>query len=61
MPDKEQLSFADVVPNIQEDAGAYKTIVVHFRDQEAVEQFAKAIGQKVYPKTRRLWYPDSDM
>ena len=58
MPDDtEQLSFADVIPEIQGDAIAYKTIAMHFQDEEAVEQFSKAIGQNIYPKTRRLWYP----
>jgi hypothetical protein len=54
--DTEQLSFADVIPEIQEDAIAYKTIAMHVQDQEAVEQFAKVIGQNIYPKTRRLRY-----
>jgi hypothetical protein len=56
VPDEEQLSFASILPKVTQEE-VHQTIVIHFLDQQAVDQFAKAIGQSIYPKTRRLWYP----
>jgi hypothetical protein len=56
VPNEEQLSFASILPEVMQEE-LYQTIVIHFPDQQAVDQFAKAIGQSIYPKTRRLWYP----
>src|SRR5215204_4732154 len=40
-----------------QDKTAFRSIVVHFADQAAVDDFAKAIGQNVTDKTRFVWYP----
>jgi hypothetical protein len=36
---------------------AYRSILVHFSDQNGVDKFAKAIEQNITDKTRALWYP----
>jgi len=41
---------------IMDDATGRK-IVMHFKTDEAVDSFAKAIGQKITDKTKYLWYP----
>ncbi len=41
----------------QQDAMAYRTIHLHFADDEAVADFAQIIGQPVTEKTRYLWHP----
>ena len=40
------------------DARAFRSIVVHFNDQEAVDAFAKVTNQNITDKTRFLWYPE---
>lgn len=42
----------------QPDAGPFRTIAVHFKDQASVDAFAKLIGQKLTDRTRWLWYPE---
>ncbi len=42
----------------QEDAGAFRSIHVHFRNQEAVDVFAELLGKTIQDKARSLWYPD---
>ncbi len=36
---------------------AFQSIVVHFKDQAAVDAFAATIAQKITPATRFTWYP----
>ena len=42
---------------IQADKTAYKTILVHFKNDGDIEKFSKLIGQKVTPTTKFIWYP----
>lgn len=41
----------------QREAGPFRTLLVHFKDQEAVDAFAKLLGQKLTDKTKYVWYP----
>jgi hypothetical protein len=41
----------------QNSAAAFKTIVVHFKDADAVFAFAALIQQTITSKTRFVWYP----
>lgn len=41
----------------QQDKLAYRSVVCHFRDQAAVDEFALIVGQKITDKTRFLWVP----
>lgn len=40
-----------------EDKTAFKSITLHFKDQSAVDEFARLVGQTISPHTRFLWYP----
>ena len=40
-----------------EDLSSFRKIVVHFRNQEDIDKFAKLIGQKI-TKAPSLWYPE---
>lgn len=44
-----------------EDKTAYKSITLHFKDQEAVDEFAELVGQEITPRTRFLWYPEIEI
>jgi len=40
------------------DKTAFRSIQVHFHDQDGVDKFAELTGQKITKKTRYLWYPE---
>lgn len=42
----------------QEDEMPYRTIYVHFENDDAAEEFAALIGQSITDKTKYLWYPE---
>lgn len=42
----------------QEDQTAYRTIHVHFADDESVADFARLLGQRVTDKTKYVWHPE---
>ncbi len=41
----------------QKDKTAFRSIPVHFKDQEAVDAFAALIGQTITDNTRFAWFP----
>jgi len=43
-----------------EDTTAYRTIRVHFANQEDLDAFAKLIGQTVTEETKYLWFPPAE-
>lgn len=45
----------------QEDKTSFQAIHIHFKDQEAVNEFAALIQQKITDKTRSLWYPEIEI
>lgn len=42
----------------QPEAGPFRTLTVHFKDQASVDTFAKLIGQDLTDKTKWVWYPE---
>lgn len=44
----------------QEDKMAYRTIKVHFNDDQAVDEFAKLVFQKITDKTKYIWFPQQE-
>ena len=42
----------------QPDAGPFRTLTLHFKDQASVDAFAKLIGQNLTGKTKWVWYPE---
>lgn len=45
----------------QEDKTSFRSFPVHFKDQEAVDQFAALINQKITDKTRYVWFPEIEI
>jgi len=43
----------------QPEAGPFRTLAVHFKDQASVDAFAKLIGQNLTDRTRWVWYPEA--
>lgn len=42
----------------QKDKRAFKTIQLHFHDQDAINKFVKLTGVTITESTRYLWYPE---
>lgn len=40
-----------------QDKTAFRSVVIHFKDQTSVNKFARAIKAKITENTRYLWYP----
>jgi len=43
------------------DKTAFRSLVVHFKDDAAVQKFAKAVKQKITDRTRFLWFPEIEI
>ena len=46
---------------VQEDLSPYKTIMVHFENEEAMESFAKLVDQTINLRTKSIWYPKAEI
>lgn len=44
----------------QPDAMAWRSIIMHFRRQEDLDDFLERIGQRVTEKTKYLWHPENE-
>jgi len=45
----------------QKDKSAFRTIPIHFKDQNAVDKFAKLVKAKITEETRYLWFPEIEI
>lgn len=45
----------------QPDATAHRQIIVNFKDDAAVDDFADKMGQKLTDKTRSIWHPEEEI
>jgi len=41
----------------QKDYSSFQHIIVHFKNKEDVQQFAKLIGRTLTHKTNSIWFP----
>jgi hypothetical protein len=61
-PDNDPLAEWRGMPEFNQNAKlAFKSIVVHLKDPDAVRQFATLLGQTITEKTRFLWFPPADI
>ena len=42
---------------VQEDKQPFRSIIMHFKNEDDVEAFAKLLDQNITPKTRSLYHP----
>ena len=42
---------------IMKNLKSFRSINIHFRNQEDVDKFSKLLGQKIQPKAKSYWYP----
>ena len=43
------------------DKRAYRTLIVHFHDQEAVDDFLEKTGKEITDTTRAIWFPEIEI
>ena len=53
--------WKDMPEFIQEDAGPFRSIIIHFPDQIAVNQFANLVKKPITDSTKYLWFPDIEI
>lgn len=44
----------------QDDIRSFRKIIMHFKDQEAVDEFSRRIGQTFTPSTKFAWFPQEE-
>lgn len=44
---------------LNRDLSAKRTLMINFRSQADVEEFARLIGQRVGPRERSIWFPEA--
>ena len=42
---------------VQDDRAPFQTILVHFKDERDLKDFAKLVKQTVTERTKFIWYP----
>lgn len=45
----------------QQDKTAFRSIIVHFKSQEDVDEFAKTVFQKITDRTKMIWFPQIEI
>lgn len=45
---------------ILEDLTSFRSILLHFRDAQAIEDFAKLTGRQITLRTKYLWFPKDE-
>lgn len=46
------------MPEFSQTSIGYRTLLVHFQDQEAVDAFCELVGQTLTAQTKFIWYPE---
>jgi len=52
--------WKDMPEFIQEDLSPFKSIVVHFRNKEAMKRFAELVNQGITIRTQSIYYPKEE-
>jgi hypothetical protein len=45
------------MPEFNNQGNQFTQIVVHFKEEEDVEEFSKLLDQKITDKTKSIWFP----
>jgi len=49
--------WKDMPEFVQEEQRPFSQVIVRFRNQEDLDAFSAAIGQKLTKKTKSIWFP----
>lgn len=53
--------WSDMPEYSQDDKMAFRTLKVHFRDDESINEFSRLLFQKISDKTKSLWFPANEV
>ncbi|MEX3929763.1 ParB/Srx family N-terminal domain-containing protein [Paraburkholderia sp. BR10936] len=59
--DIDPLAHWQGMPEFEQEEMTFRTLHVHFRDQQAVDDFAALIGQEIGEKTKFVWHPKAEI
>jgi len=48
------------MPEFEQEDSGIRSIEIHFKTEEAIQDFAQLLNQKITGKTKRLWFPKKD-
>jgi hypothetical protein len=46
------------MPEFEMKTDKFRSVIVHFENQESIDEFARLINQTLTDKTRSIWYPE---
>jgi len=46
------------MPEFKQESLAYKTIYIHFQNEEDIKDFSRLLNQKITDQTKYLWFPE---
>lgn len=46
---------------IQDDLTSWKSIIVHFKNKNDMDDFSNLIGQRLLSTTKSIWYPKAEI
>jgi len=49
--------WQDMPEFTQEKQSSFHSLIIHFRNREDIQEFAKLIDQNLTPETRSIYYP----
>jgi len=52
--------WQDMPEFIQDNKSAFRSIIIHFKNKEDINEFAKIINQTITEKTKFLWFPKQE-
>lgn len=60
MPTEMQNAWNGMPEFHQEDRLGFRQLIVHFKDEKAVSDFFKLVGQSYTDKTKYIWFPEDE-
>jgi hypothetical protein len=54
-----QIDWRGMPEFIHEDLSPLKSILIYFKDRDAIDEFEKIVKQKISDKTQSIWYPEA--
>ena len=59
--DKWKEDWKDMPEFKNDDLTSWKSIIVHFENENDLKNFSKLLGQKLTYKTRSIWFPEAEI
>jgi len=57
VPERWEEEWQGMPEYVQQDQTSFRTLYIHFRNEEDVQAFGRLIDQKISELTKFIWYP----